>query len=295
MAFGVLIDTTRCIGCRSCQISCKSENKLPAEKTRVARQAHGLTNPPQLSAKTFTFVQSHEVETPAVPGGLRLVFVKRQCMHCKSPACVSACPVTALHKAEHGGVAYDSAKCIGCRYCVWACPFGVPTAEWASLAPKIRKCDMCADRILGEVPPPQLNGQPLPREAVGGFVAAFAKPACVKACTTGALTYGPREDLLVDARRRMQEAPGRYQPHIYGEREVGGTAVLYLTSVPFEQLGFRTDLGTVAYPDRSAPALKAVPPAVIGIGLALGGIHVLAKRKESVAAAEAPRHEEEKR
>jgi formate dehydrogenase iron-sulfur subunit len=288
MGQAVLVDTTRCIGCRACQVSCKSEHDLPAEQTTYTGQAHGLTNPPALSAKTFTLVQNHEVEDPQAVGGMRLIFTKRQCMHCESPACVSACPATALHKAAHGGVAYDASKCIGCRYCVWACPFGVPTAEWDSLAPRIRKCDLCTDRILGEGRPKALNGAPLTRDARDRLERSYQTPACVKACTTRALVYGKREELIEAAHQRMAASPGRYHPHLYGEKEVGGTGVLYLSSVPFERLGFRVDLGETAYPTYTANALGLVPGAVIGLGLVLGGVHLLAKRKEAVALAEAP-------
>jgi len=287
MSHGVLVDITRCIGCRSCQVSCKSENKLPAEETRYEGRAAGYTNPPALSANTYTLVEFHEVPDEAAPGGLRFAFSKRQCMHCEEPACVSACPVTALHKTEHGGVAYDEDKCIGCRYCVWACPFGVPTAEWDSLAPRIRKCDLCADRILGDERIPELNGSALLGDARERFEASYGKPACVKACTTGALSYGRREDLLAEARRRMEAEPERYNGHIYGEREVGGTSYLYLSKVPFEALGFRTDLGTTAYPTYTAGALGLVPAAVVGMGVVLGGIHAFSRRKQAVAEAEA--------
>jgi len=289
MDFGVLNDTTRCIGCRSCQVSCKNENKLPAEPTQLVGHPGGLTNPPQLSASTHTIVQCHEIEDAEAPGGLRLVYTKRQCMHCDQPACVSACPVTALHKTEDGGVAYDEDKCIGCRYCVWACPFGVPTAEWDSLAPRIRKCDLCSDRILGDIRAQELNDTTLPAPARKRFEESYKKPACVKACTTGALTYGRHDELLEEAHRRLEAEPARYHPHVYGEEEVGGTSILYLSAVPFEKLGFRTDLGTTAYPTYTATALGLVPPAVIGIGAALGGIHLLARRKAAVAREEAER------
>ena len=289
MDFGVLIDTTRCIGCRSCQVSCKNENKLPAEPTQLAGRTGGLTNPKQLSAKTFTIVQNHEVDAPDAPGGLKLVFTKRQCMHCDQPACASACPVTALHKAEHGGVAYDEDKCIGCRYCVWACPFGVPTAEWDTLAPRIRKCDLCADRILGDIRAQELNDQNLARDSRDRFETSYKKPACVKACTTGGLLYGRRDELVEEAHRRLDAEPARYHPHVYGEHEVGGTSCLYLSAVPFEKLGFRTDLGDTAYPVHTATALGLVPAAVVGVGAALGGIHLLAQRKAAVAAEAAER------
>ena len=152
MSKAILIDTTKCVGCRSCQVSCKEWNGLPGEITAVPRAGLGLQNPVTVSSKTLTLVTYHEVAAPDAPGGLKYVFAKRQCMHCDDPACASACPVAALHKMADGPVTYDSGKCIGCRYCVWACPFGAPTVEWDSLAPEIRKCTMCYDRISQPAP-----------------------------------------------------------------------------------------------------------------------------------------------
>ena len=220
MAKAYLIDTTKCVGCRSCQVSCKQWKNLPAEKTALQPQDRGLQNPTVLSAKTFTVVTYSEVADDRAPGGLKYIFAKRQCMHCNDPSCVTACPVTALHKTREGAVAYESEKCIGCRYCVMACPFNVPTAEWDSRAPKIRKCDMCYDRISG-----------------GGV------PACVKACPSEAMTYGDRDQLIAMAKKRIAASPGKYVNRIYGEKEAGGTGVLYMSSVPFEQIGF-PEVGT---------------------------------------------------
>ncbi|GEJ58127.1 4Fe-4S dicluster domain-containing protein [Anaeromyxobacter diazotrophicus] len=288
MSKATLIDMTKCVGCRSCQVTCKQWNDLPAEKTQL-QPGLGLQNPRKLSASTFTVLQSHEVEDAAAPGGLRYLFAKRQCMHCDEPACASACPVTAMHKTAEGPVVYDDAKCIGCRYCMWACPFGVPTAEWDSLAPKIRKCTHCYDR-LSQPPPAERNGQALSDEDRKRFAAAHAVPACVKQCPAGALQYGDREELLKEARARMAKAPGKYVDHIYGEKEAGGTGMLYLSPVAFDQLGF-PDVGTKSYPAPSKVALGAVPPAVIGVGLALGGAYAVSKRKLEVEKAEGKAHD----
>ncbi|WP_242393481.1 4Fe-4S dicluster domain-containing protein [Anaeromyxobacter oryzisoli] len=282
MSKATLIDTTKCIGCRSCQVTCKQWKDLPAEKTQLQPGRKGIQNPTTLSAKTLTVLTYGEIEDAKAPGGLRYVFAKRQCMHCEEPACAAACPVTALHKTKEGPVTYDDSKCIGCRYCVWACPFGIPTAEWDSLAPKIRKCDMCHDR-LSPAAPDARNGAALTDEERKRFAAAHSVPACVKQCPAGALTYGDREELLREARARIAASPGKYVDHIYGEKEVGGTNMLYLSAVPFSELGFRTDLQTEPLPRRSAVALGAVPPAVIGVGAALGGVYALSKRKAEVA------------
>jgi formate dehydrogenase iron-sulfur subunit len=268
-------------------VACKHSNELPAERTRLEQRSLGFQNPDALSAKTFTVVTNREVEDARAPGGLRWVFSKRSCMHCKEPACASACPVTALHKEPDGPVTYDAAKCLGCRYCVWACPFGVPTAEWDSLAPRIRKCTMCFDRLHDVRGAVELNGQAVSPEAQGRIAAALTRPACVSACPTGALMFGEREELLAEARKRMAAHPDRYVPHIYGEREVGGTSVLFLASVPFEKLGFRIDLGEHSYPSYSAVAMGAVPPAVIAAGGLLAGIYYFSRRRAEVQAQKA--------
>jgi len=283
MSVAVMIDTTKCIGCRSCQVSCKQANGLPGERTEIEGRGSGYQNPVSLSGKTLTMVTYKEIEQPGAPGGLKWVFSKRQCMHCEDPACASACPVTALHKTKEGPVVYDSEKCMGCRYCVWACPFGVPTADWDSLAPKIHKCTMCFDRVSNQDAPEALNGEQLSPEARERFAQSQKLPACVKACTTGALKFGDREKLLAEARERINSNPGKYVSHIYGEKEVGGTSVLYLASVPFEKLGFHTDLGTRSHPYYSKIALEVVSPAVMGLGGVLAAVYLLKRRKAEIA------------
>ncbi len=285
MAKATLIDTTKCIGCRSCQVTCKQWNQLPAELTSAPAAGLGLQNPKTLSAKTLVLIQQHEVLDAKAPGGIRTVFAKRQCMHCDEPACAAACPVTAMHKTKEGPVAYDKSKCIGCRYCIAACPFGVPAAEWDSLAPKINKCDMCYARLSQEAPA-ETNGVALSADVRKDYASKSAVPSCVKQCPAKALKFGERDELLAEARRRMKEAPGKYVEHIYGEHEAGGTGMLYMSGVPFEQLGF-PQVGTKSYVAPAAAALSAVPPAVVGVGAALGGLSLIAKRREEVAKAEA--------
>lgn len=289
MAKATLIDTTKCIGCRSCQVTCKQWNQLPAEKTVAPEAGLGLQNPKLLSAKTLCVIQQHEVSDDKAPGGIRSVFAKRQCMHCDEPACAAACPVTAMHKTDEGPVAYDPNKCIGCRYCLWACPWGVPTAEWDKLNPKISKCDMCYSR-LNQQAPTATNGVALSPDVRLDYASKSAVPSCVKQCPAGALKFGDREALLAEARDRMKKNPGKYVDHIYGEHEAGGTGMLYMASVPFAELGF-PEVKKKSYVAPAAAALSAVPPAVIGVGAALGGITMIAKRREEVAKAEAVKNE----
>jgi formate dehydrogenase iron-sulfur subunit len=208
---GMLSDITKCIGCGWCQQACREWNDLPVKQTT---QAEGEVSQPCLSAETWTLPELHQVEQN---GELDQVFVKRQCMHCVNPACVSACPVGALQKLDNGAVTYDCKRCIGCRYCMVACPFGIPRFEWDQPLPRIRKCTMCADR-----------------QEMG------LEPACAAACPTGALVFGNREELIAEAEARIQADPDKYFPDIYGQGELGGTSWMYLSPVPFEELGFPT-------------------------------------------------------
>ena len=285
MAKATLIDTTKCIGCRSCQVSCKQWNGLPGEITKATEGKLGFQQPRTLSSKTYVVITDHLVDSPNSPGGLKQIFAKRQCMHCEEPACVSACPVTALHKTKDGPVVYDKSRCIGCRYCMWACPWGVPTAEWDSLNPSIQKCTHCADRLSADVPQ-YLNGVALTATEKAGWAVKHTEPACVKACPAGCLQYGERAELLAIAKKRIKDQPDKYVEHIYGEHEAGGTTMLYLSSVPFEQIGF-PKVQSEPLPRLSAIALGLVPPAVVGVGAALGGTYKLSQRREKVAQADA--------
>ncbi len=258
MTRAMLIDTTRCIGCRGCQVACKAWNELGATRTALTDSG---TNPRHLDANTFTRVLFAEVST--ADGGVRWSFVKRQCMHCAEPACAAACPVGALVKLTDGPVVYRDDRCIGCRYCMLACPFQVPKFQWSARVPYVRKCTFCADRL-----------------ALG------RKPACVETCPTEALLFGERNELLAEAHRRIGASPGKYQPTVYGEKTGGGTSMLYLSALPFEQLGldrqgFRTDLGDVSPARRGEAWVARVPWVAVSVGaLSLGLFHLNQRRAE---------------
>jgi formate dehydrogenase iron-sulfur subunit len=276
-----LIDITNCIGCRACQVACKQWNERDGEETEL-EPGLGFQNPAALSAKTYTLIAFHELENPEKPGGLESAFVMQRCLHCLQPACVSACPTTALHRRADGPVSYDADKCIGCRYCELACPWDVPTSSWDSLTPKISKCTHCTDRIDQPVPI-ELNGKPLSNDASRLFAESIATPACVKACPADALRYGTRDEMLALAHRRVSDRPGRYVDHVYGEKELGGTSVLYLSAVPFEKLGF-PKYGEKPFPAFTKAALGAVPPAVMAVGALLSaGYAYFRKRAQAVA------------
>ena len=258
MTKAMLIDTTRCVGCRACQVACKSWNELAPAHTGFSGTG---TNPTHLDASTFTRVLFTERAT--ADGGVRSTFVKRQCMHCVDPACAAACPVAALVKTPEGPVVYRDDRCIGCRYCMVACPFSVPKFQWDARAPYIRKCTFCSDRIaLGK------------------------KPACATTCPGEALVFGERDALLAEAHRRIEANPAGYTREVYGERTGGGTSMLYLSAVPFDVLGiaqegFRSDLGDVPHGRYTREWMSKVPWLTVGVGgLALGLYHLNQRRAD---------------
>jgi formate dehydrogenase iron-sulfur subunit len=246
---GVLVDTTRCVGCRGCEAACAEANDLPAppEGDQVLSKARDT------STTAFTVVNRAE----APDGGDR--FGKKQCMHCLAPACASACPVRALNKLPTGPVTYDPSKCMGCRYCMVACPFDVPKYEYEALAPRVRKCTFCAPR--------QAKGLP---------------PACVEACPSGALTFGKRHELLEEAKRRIYSAPDRFVHRVYGEHEAGGTSFLYISDVPFERLALQAGVPEKPYPELVAGALGAPPLVMTLWPPLLMGLYAFSKRRDEV-------------
>lgn len=242
--YGMLVDVGKCIGCHACTAACKVKNDIPDGVfwTKVGAYEQGI----------FPNVQAY-----SAPLG--------RCMHCDHPACVSACPVGALQKTSDGPVVYDAHKCIGCRYCMTACPFHVPKLDWDALLPSIQKCQLCADRL-----------------------AAGLDPACASACPTGALKFGDRSALLVEAKGRIQASGGKYVNYIYGENEVGGTTLLYISPVPFEELGFPT-VGTEPVTELSEQVVSYVPYGLGGLAVVLSGLYWFFQRrerlqKESIAA-----------
>jgi formate dehydrogenase beta subunit len=254
-----LYDTTKCIGCRACQNACKDWNGNPVEP-----DPSGLYDAPEgLSADTWTVIKLYQ------EGG-ESSFIKQQCMHCLEPACASACIVGALRKTPEGAVVYDAHKCIGCRYCMMACPFRVPKFEWDTNLPYIRKCTFCADR--------QAEG---------------LEPACVEACPTDAIVFGRRDELVAEAHRRIQDNPGKYVDQVYGESEVGGTSWLYLSHVPFEELAFPT-LPTKSATHSSEAAMIATPGVIVGAATVLSAIRWFTGRRleEGRKAADTPGKEE---
>ena len=199
---GLLIDTTKCIGCKSCVIACQKAHDLPVNPNVTSLSDHALS-----------YVDVRNISPD--PNKPVIKTVKRQCMHCQEPGCVSACTVGALSKLPTGPVVYDANRCIGCRYCMYACPYGVPTFEWEKQFSLMKKCDGCINLVK--------DGQPT---------------ACSKACPVAAIQYGKRSELLTIAHQRIDAPNANYIKHVYGETEAGGATRIYLSGVPFAQLGF---------------------------------------------------------
>jgi formate dehydrogenase iron-sulfur subunit len=264
-SFGSLTDFTLCVGCRRCEQACNEVNNLPPPDASFDDPSvFGERRRP--NAKAYTVVNRYE--NPKDKD--KPLYRKVQCNHCKEPACATACPTHAYTKTPEGAVRYDADLCIGCRYCMTACPFNAPAYDYASaLEPKIVKCTLCYDRVKN-----------------GGM------SACAEACPSGALTFGKRDDLLKVARGRIAKKPKDYVDHIFGEHEIGGTNWLYLSAVPFAQLGFPTGLPTTPLVEQTRSFLAAVP-VVFTVWPALFGMCYAALRhRDDPAHDDAAHHEE---
>ncbi|NOX17387.1 MAG: 4Fe-4S dicluster domain-containing protein [Chlorobi bacterium] len=253
---GVLVDSTLCIGCRKCEWACKGAHGLPQGDFDSYEDRSVFKKMRRPDDTALTIVNEYKPNNLGDPD----FDVKIQCMHCEHPACVSACIVGALSKEENGAVIWDTDKCIGCRYCMVACPFQVPAFEYQkALDPKIMKCDFCFDR--------QKEGK---------------LPACVEICPVEALVFGKRVDLLEEAHRRLKNYPDKYFNHVYGEYEVGGTSWLYigsenLSGKVFPKLGTETAPGVTESIQHGLFAYFVPPVALYAL---LGGIMYLTKKNE---------------
>jgi formate dehydrogenase iron-sulfur subunit len=243
--WAILTDTTLCIGCEKCVEACRVANKLGKD---VARRWKRRID--DLSSTRYTTIVRR-------PGNH---FVRQQCRHCLQPACTSACLVGALHKTPEGAVIYDGDKCMGCRYCMMACPYGIPRYDWDQPVPYIRKCTLCYERVKE-----------------GGL------PACVEACPQQATIFGQRDGLLEEAHRRIRDNPGKYLDKVYGETEVGGTSVIYLSDIPLDFLAFKPELGSEPLPELTWAALSKVPPLAAGVAGVMTGIWWIIGRRMKLA------------
>ncbi len=244
---GILVDTTRCIGCRSCEKACA--------------EAHGLPVPDIDDFSIFAEKRNTDAHHLEVINRFKTdkgdVYVKKQCMHCNQPACVSACPVKAMEKHDEGAVTWSD-NCIGCRYCMTSCPYDIPKFEHTAF-PKLYKCDMCYTRTEKGL-----------------------EPACVAACPAYAITFGTRREMIDEANRRIYSDEKSYYHHIFGEHEAGGSGYLYVAAVPFDQIGFRNDIGTTAYPEYTKGFLYSVPVILLLWPAFMSAIATITKRKAKV-------------
>ena len=217
---GVLVDIPKCIGCRRCEFACKEAAQQAAEANGYPKQAELFRPDPIPTFEDKTVFEQEQLRRPEPHCYTKIqrvtnpkdaeqpFYVKYNCLHCNKPACASACLVGAFEKLEDGPVIYHANRCMGCRYCMVACPFGIPTYEYDNiLTPQVRKCTLCAD-----------EGNPQKGKV----------PACVKICPADVMTYGKRSELLEVAHAKIEAEPDVYQDHVYGEHEVGGTSWLYL-------------------------------------------------------------------
>lgn len=267
---GMLTDLTLCIGCRKCEWACRKANSLApegGESMEAYEDKSVFEDPRRTDAKNFTVVDR---PGPTLPDG-NPIYVKKQCMHCFEPACASACLVAAFRKSPEGPVLYNEDVCIGCRYCMIACPFYAPAFSYDDpFTPAVKKCTMCFDRITKE----------------------DKVPACAEICPEEAITYGKRSDLIELAREKIRSAPDKYEEHIYGEYEVGGTCWLYLSPKPYEELGFQTDLDDTPRPALTKTFLSAVPMVLIGWPALLMGAYTFTKRREELDEIDRVKHAE---
>ncbi len=254
MSQGVLVDMTKCFGCGACTVACKLWNEKKYDEVNKPT----LGEAAQLVDINWTVVSKHDVTDKSGQTAWR--FAKKQCLHCVDPACASSCLVGALRRTEEGPVVYHPDLCVGCRYCMVACPFNIPKYEWEKSFPKVSKCQMCYTRV-----------------------AAGEQPACIAVCPNQVMIFGDRDELLKEAHKRIADNKELYVNHVFGETEVGGTAWLYLSDQPFDKLGFKTAVPQESLPAYTWQILSKLPAILLGWTAILSGIYFFNKRRNAIA------------
>jgi Fe-S-cluster-containing dehydrogenase component len=243
---GMLYDSTRCVGCQTCETVCAETHGLPPP---IGEPKSGIIR--KTDEKHNTVINCFNTSKGDV-------YIKNQCMHCNDPACVAACLTKAMYKTKEGAVIWRGDKCMGCRYCMVSCPFDIPKFEYFSSNPKIQKCTMCFEKL-----------------EKGGI------PSCAENCPAEAIKFGTRRELLAEARKRIVENPGVYVDEIYGDHTAGGTGFLYLSPVPFKELGMNTKIQNKSYPELSTGFLFSVPTVFVLLPPLLLGIYEATKNNQS--------------
>lgn len=238
MSFAILFDQNLCVGCGACERGCQQEHNLKIQKAE------------KLDQKNFTYVE--EINS--------ITFQRHLCMHCLTPACVSACPVSALKKMENGAVIYNSTICLGCRYCLYVCPFDIPKYEYNSPIPRVRKCDFCYESKTSK----------------------SIEPPCATECPTGATLFGERDQLLKIAHKRIAEKQEIYLEKVYGEKEAGGTSVLFLILKEGAKSNITSKVPQFPLPSLTDYILQKTPFFILFLGTFLGGMSFLTRRKNEI-------------
>lgn len=276
-AVGMLYDSTLCIGCKACVVACKQANGMPIEST----DENPLWDTPlETSGSTLNVIKlykngSGEHKDQEENG---FAFMKRHCLHCVDPSCISVCPVSAMTKDPITGIVeHHKDRCIGCRYCVYSCPFGIPKYEYNEAFGQIQKCQFCAHL-----------------QAEGKI------PACCDVCPTGATLFGRVDDLKEESQRRLQKQPGdkhvfprgklgsdrpphegtiaHYQQHVYGLNELGGTQILYMSAIPFDKLGLPVNVPNFGYPTLAEGIQHTVYKWMLAPAILLGALSYVVYR-----------------
>jgi len=265
--YAKLVDMSRCIGCKGCEVACKEWNDLRAEPTTNfgSYQSHQ-----DLSSDTWLLMRFNEVE---IDGKLNWLIKKDACHHCEDPGCLNACPSPgAIVQYENGIVDFNQDNCIGCQYCVAGCPFDIPRFDQATR--RVYKCNMCIDRVE-----------------------AGLEPACVKTCPTNAISWGTKEDMVALAHKKVEglNRRGFQNAALYNPDGVGGTHMMYVVPHGDRLADYQLPENPTASPGPLSRLgmLKSLGAYLMGFGALAAFVHYLGVGPDVPAAQEAIPAEEE--